>query len=321
MGAEKYGTMLKSFSRLPNFNKLSGWAARFAALLWVVGLLPSVGQSATWNVNVGNNFFRTQSSLNPADVNTNHITIDVGDTITWTWIGNTHSVTSSTGSATGACSSGDIFNSGVNNTGATFSQTFGTATPSGGDCKYYCSVHSSPGATSGQVGFIQVGGFTPPPSGGGGGGGATAAAGNFNGDAHQDLGVVDSIVGKTEIFLNNGNGGFTAPPTIVPSTDPTYTPVSVAAGSFNDSTDALDDIVVVEKTPDGITFLSIYFGNGAGGFTLFKQRSVPGLDTATAQIATIERGDFNGDGIADLVVTGPVSAQTNDVILIVLPGD
>jgi plastocyanin len=89
--------------------------------------------AATFNVNIGNNFF------NPAS-----LTIDVNDTVRWSWIGNNHSTTSNTG----------LWDSGVRNSGATFSRQF-TAV---GNFPYRCTVHF------GQNGTITVQGPNTPPT-------------------------------------------------------------------------------------------------------------------------------------------------------------
>lgn len=118
--------------------------------------------AANYDVNVGTGtVFVTQSSLNPADIGTNKITVGQGDTITWTWIQGGHSVTSSTGTVKGACSSGDTFDTGLMNVDDTFSQTFNNLTPAGNPCKWYCTAHAGPANTTGMIGYITV--VVPPP--------------------------------------------------------------------------------------------------------------------------------------------------------------
>ena len=57
-----------------------------------------------------------------------NVTISKGGTVTWTWRGTTHSVTSDDGTS---------FDSGIQTTGATFSFTFDSA----GTYPYHCLVH------------------------------------------------------------------------------------------------------------------------------------------------------------------------------------
>jgi plastocyanin len=80
------------------------------------------------------------------------VSIQPGDTVTWTWKGSDHSVTSGTpGAPTG------LFDSGIKNSGATFSHTFTDP----GTIAYYCVPH---GACCGMIGFVTVAGATPTPT-------------------------------------------------------------------------------------------------------------------------------------------------------------
>ncbi len=73
-----------------------------------------------------------------------NVTIHVGDTIQWTWAGNSHSSTSGIpGQPDG------LWDSGIHNAGFVFSHTFATA----GTFAYFCSVH---GACCGMVGSATV---------------------------------------------------------------------------------------------------------------------------------------------------------------------
>ena len=72
------------------------------------------------------------------------VTIHVGDTVQWTWAASGHSTTSGTpGSPDG------IWDSGVQNIGFVFSQTFTTA----GTFNYFCMPH---GACCGMIGSVTV---------------------------------------------------------------------------------------------------------------------------------------------------------------------
>jgi plastocyanin len=80
------------------------------------------------------------------------LTIQPGDTVTWVWQGNGHSVTSGTpGQPSG------LFDSGVHDTNFTFSFTF----PDAGTFPYFCMPH---GLCCGMVGSVTVAGATPSPT-------------------------------------------------------------------------------------------------------------------------------------------------------------
>ena len=84
------------------------------------------------------------------------LVIDVGDTVTWTWVGGTHSVRSGPNYFPPRCEADGLFDSGVQSSG-TFSYTFTTA----GTYGYHCGV---PGHCANfESGEIQVMG-TPTPT-------------------------------------------------------------------------------------------------------------------------------------------------------------
>jgi plastocyanin len=80
------------------------------------------------------------------------VSIQPGDTVMWTWKRSDHSVTSgSPGVPNG------LFDSGIQNSGFTFSFTF----PNPGTFKYFCQPH---GACCGMTGNVMVAGATPTPT-------------------------------------------------------------------------------------------------------------------------------------------------------------
>ena len=119
------------------------------------------------------------------------------------------------------------------------------------------------------------------------------ASGDFNNDGKADLVTADSGANSVSILLGKGDGTFR------PRAD--YNagnkPVSVAVGDFNGDGD--QDLAVVNQTADT---LSILLGNGDGTFQ--PAVTVPG--PAASNPSTIAVGDFNGDGIEDVVVGGTV---------------
>jgi plastocyanin len=119
-----------------------GWATTLTPILTILVLAGSAA-AATINVDVapGGLFFSPSS-----------VTIQPGDTVKWTWKGSGHSVTAGLpGGNTG------LFDSGVRNSGFTFSFTF----PSAGAFDYYCSPH---GACCGMIGNVTVTPPTPSPT-------------------------------------------------------------------------------------------------------------------------------------------------------------
>ncbi len=82
--------MVKLFSAGIGFRfwkETAKWAVCYGFLLLGLSLWPTVSEGANWSVDLGpGNNFVSRSSLNPADIGTNNITIGAGDTVTWTWV-------------------------------------------------------------------------------------------------------------------------------------------------------------------------------------------------------------------------------------------
>lgn len=110
--------------------------SKFVFLVCCVAFFPLLSlEAATIQVQVGEGGLK----FSPQDV-----TIQVGDTVQWTWAASGHSTTSGTpGQPNG------IWDSGVQNSGFVFSQTFSTA----GTFPYFCSPH---GLCCGMIGSVTV---------------------------------------------------------------------------------------------------------------------------------------------------------------------
>jgi len=125
-------------------------------------------------------------------------------------------------------------------------------------------------------------------------------SGDFNGDGKPDLAILSydgSTTSYLTILLNNGDGSFSAKPTVVAyqqgSTGGDVILGTMATADFNG--DGKLDLAVVGDyvSSGGVTIL---LGKGDGTFTA----AGPNLDPS-ADFALIATGDFNGDGITDFV--------------------
>jgi len=128
----------------------------------------------------------------------------------------------------------------------------------------------------------------------------TMIGGDFNGDGKSDLAVLSYDGYSTSyitVLLGNGDGTFGTPITGVvysqPATGGDVILGTLAAADFNG--DGKLDLAVVGDyvSSGGVTIL---LGNGNGTFTA----AGPNLDP-NGDFALIATGDFNGDGIPDLV--------------------
>src|SRR5262245_58195543 len=114
-----------------------------ATAVSLIGYPKPATATTTFNVTVGPGGMLV---FDPASV-----TINPGDQVKWTWDSGGHSTTSgSPGSPNG------MWNSGVHNAGATFTQTFNST----GTFPYYCTPHSC----CGMVGTVMVVNASPTPN-------------------------------------------------------------------------------------------------------------------------------------------------------------
>jgi hypothetical protein len=117
---------------------------------------------------------------------------------------------------------------------------------------------------------------------------ANLVMGDFTHDGNLDLVVFGSDSGNAYLYHNNGKGMFTL------SKSFSYGPAGGAIGGVSATVadfnrDGNLDLAVIENGR-----LHAWLGDGKGGFSSGPSQSVNG--------ANLELGDFDGDGIADLLV-------------------
>lgn len=143
----------------------------------------------------------------------------------------------------------------------------------------------------------------------------TTAMLDCNGDNYLDVVVTGEetnlILVSTfqilDVAVNDQAGGFTvSSASVLNVTGTTGSDSAVSVGDFNN--DGILDVAVLTDVKTGAVDdqISACIGDGACGFTCSSVVDVnaanPGSDLATFSATTIAAGDFNGDGIDDMVI-------------------
>jgi hypothetical protein len=132
------------------------------------------------------------------------------------------------------------------------------------------------------------------------------ATDDFNKDGKPDVVAVSNrITGTASVFLGTGDGNFSSPTTL----SGLRNPQSVATGDLNG--DGNPDIVV-GNTSANTGELSIFLGNGTGGFSGPTQ--VPLVFGQQNKISAVAIGDFNGDGKPDI---GAASSTFSSISILI----
>jgi uncharacterized repeat protein (TIGR01451 family) len=148
------------------------------------------------------------------------------------------------------------------------------------------------------------GGFSPAP-------GSPFAAGqvpyqavgaDFNNDGKLDIAIANQTnPGTVSVLMGDGNGGFKPPVTYPGPSLSVGVPLGfgIAAADFNN--DGFTDIAFVNVSNSGS--VTVLLGDGKGGFK-------PPIDYPVENSPyALTPGDFNGDGILDLVATDPFESS------------
>lgn len=124
-----------------------------------------------------------------------------------------------------------------------------------------------------------------------------SAVADFNGDGIPDIAI--STGSTVNVLLGTGNGTFVSKSTISVTAD------AITAGDFNQ--DGIQDLAVADVIGGTVTIL---IGKGDGTFTSltpFAAGSSGPLPYGSGLTGQFVTGDFNGDGVLDIVLMDPDS--------------
>ena len=141
----------------------------------------------------------------------------------------------------------------------------------------------------------------------------STVAGDFNGDGILDLAVANYGDGTVSILLGKGDGTFT-PAANSPITV-TFDPESLVVGDFNG--DGKLDLAMENSYYNGV--VTILLGNGDGTFTPAANSPIT-VGGPFETPGAVAMGDFNGDGIPDLIATNANNVGSDPGVMTVLLG-
>ncbi len=126
------------------------------------------------------------------------------------------------------------------------------------------------------------------------------AVGDFNADGKIDLAVTDYFYGRTSIYFGNGGGSFQGASQIAEGApEPTVPDYLATTTALDVNGDGKQDILVANEGGSVLQILS-GISDGKGGFTY--KTALSGSSIFNLENILQQTGDFNGDGLQDIIL-------------------
>jgi hypothetical protein len=137
---------------------------------------------------------------------------------------------------------------------------------------------------------------------------SSAHAADFNGDGWPDLLLATALVSEQttlRLYPGNGSGIFeTSTPGIEIERSAFASEPYFSVGVADTDGDGTLDIVTSTRTDNGRVDLRIYWNDGKGGFGHRFTTSIENSPVGEYLVPALPTGDFDGDGIADVLLPG-----------------
>ena len=150
--------------------------------------------------------------------------------------------------------------------------------------------------------------------------GSNLVVADFNKDGTPDFAVVDAgsvSYDRASIFIGHGDGSFIGIPAVAPVNDPNTFPQGLDAYAALDlNGDGKQDVLLQSSMGSGPYPYISALSNGKGNFT-YKQALAGGAGGFETQEVSTATGDFNGDGLQDVLFSGE-SASGKHVLAVSL---